>query len=484
MRKEEKVMYAFNDYLRQLIKQRNISISKLARMTQIERTSLQKSLSGTGRILPYDSLNKIASFLQITLSEKKKLYQYYNELFESEDVRESREIINDMFIELAQIDFARTAFKQQEAQISLTEYIEQQSVFIGKSNIKPLLRIVFLEAMKKEDASIRLTVPLTEEFLGDELLYIYLYEKLNMEINHIVVFDTSNDINQINCHNLKNFKQVLSISLASKRRYHPYYYYENAIEAQYMNPFPYYIVTQDCVICLSKNCNQAMILHSEDQVIFYNKHFEMLLKECSSLIHYTENPIEVLDTYDKCTDDNGFYMAMSQSCFGCFYTKEVIDQFVKKDFPFYNQLKEIAYKRFKKLCEVPQFYTFFTEEGFKRFIRTGQLDDFPEELVKVFPREMRTYLVRRFINAIKEGKITAGIMKEGMFPAYLSLTTSNNSDIGIFTTKQFPIKNGFSSIEIKEPGLCKAFHEWLLHLPNSSDVLSMEETLEVLTKYI
>lgn len=46
MRKEEKAMPAFNDYLRQLIKQRNISISKLARMTQIERTSLQKSLSG------------------------------------------------------------------------------------------------------------------------------------------------------------------------------------------------------------------------------------------------------------------------------------------------------------------------------------------------------------------------------------------------------------------------------------------------------
>lgn len=41
-------MPAFNDYLRQLIKQRNITISKLARMTQIERTSLQKSLSGGG----------------------------------------------------------------------------------------------------------------------------------------------------------------------------------------------------------------------------------------------------------------------------------------------------------------------------------------------------------------------------------------------------------------------------------------------------
>ena len=117
-------------------------------------------------------------------------------------------------------------------------------------------------------------------------------------------------------------------------------------------------------------------------------------------------------------------------------------------------------------------------------MQTGQLDDFPEELVKAFPEEMRNALIRKFINAIKGGKITAGIMKEGMFPAYLSLTTSNNSDIGIFTTKQFPIKNGFSSIEIKEPGLCKAFHEWLLHLPDREDVLSAEVTIEVLNKYI
>ena len=85
-------MSAFNDYLRRLIKKRNISISELARMTQIERTALQKSLTGD-RVLPYDSVKTLSSFLQLTLSEKKKLLHYYNELFESEDVRESRKII-------------------------------------------------------------------------------------------------------------------------------------------------------------------------------------------------------------------------------------------------------------------------------------------------------------------------------------------------------------------------------------------------------
>lgn len=68
--------------------------------------------------------------------------------------------------------------------------------------------------MKHDNPQIKLTVPLTEEFLGDELLYVYLYKNLNMDISQIIMFDTSNVVNKINCHNLKNFKQVLSISLA------------------------------------------------------------------------------------------------------------------------------------------------------------------------------------------------------------------------------------------------------------------------------
>lgn len=476
-------MSAFNDYLRHLIKKRNISISELARMTQIERTALQKSLTGD-RVLPYDSVKTLSSFLQLTLSEKKKLLHYYNELFESEDVRESRKIISNMFLELAQMDFSRTAFKNPQVEGSLQEYIKNKTIFIGKSNIKPLIKIVFLEEMQHDNPQIKLTVPLTEEFLGDELLYVYLYKNLNMDISQIIMFDTSNVVNKINCHNLKNFKQVLSISLASKRNYHPYYYYENTSTAQYINPFPYYILTHDCVLCLSRDCNHAMILTATDQLVFYNKHFGELLKECSNLIHYTSDPLKILDTYDNCTDKNGFYMAMHQPCFGCFYTKDIINHLVRKELPFYDELIKTAYRRFQKLCEAQNFYTFFTEEGFKHFYETGQFDDFPADLVKPFPIEMRKTLIQKFIHSIKTGKITTGLMKADAFPDYLSLTTSNESDIGIFTTAQFPIQNGFSSIEIKEPGLCKAFHDWLLHLPDSNEVLSPETTIEILKNYI
>ena len=63
-------MSAFNDYLRHLIKKRNISISELARMTQIERTALQKSLTGD-RVLPYDSVKTLSSFPAYIIRKEK-----------------------------------------------------------------------------------------------------------------------------------------------------------------------------------------------------------------------------------------------------------------------------------------------------------------------------------------------------------------------------------------------------------------------------
>ena len=137
-------MSAFNDYLRHLIKKRNISISELARMTQIERTALQKSLTGD-RVLPYDSVKTLSSFLQLTLSEKKKLLHYYNELFESEDVRESRKIISNMFLELAQMDFSRTAFKNPQVEGSLQEYIKNKRALILKDTDTAIAIMAFNE---------------------------------------------------------------------------------------------------------------------------------------------------------------------------------------------------------------------------------------------------------------------------------------------------------------------------------------------------
>ena len=77
---------------------------------------------------------------------------------------------------------------------------------------------------------------------------------------------------------------------------------------------------------------------------------------------------------------------------------------------------------------------------------------------------------------IRSGDITGRILEAGVFPDYLSMTTSRHSGIGFFTTERFPLQDGFCSIQIREPNLCRAFHDWLTHLPGSGQVLGAEET--------
>ena len=72
------------------------------------------------------------------------------------------------------------------------------------------------------------------------------------------------------------------------------------------------------------------------------------------------------------------------------------------------------------------------------------------------------------------------LIEPGVFPDYLSMTTSERSGVGFFTTEHFPLQDGFCSVQIREPNLCRAFHGWLTHLPATVYTRSAEETAEAL----
>lgn len=472
-------MQLFSEYLRELLQTKRMSISALARLTGVERTALSKTLTGQ-RVLPYAALDELVYHLRLTPNEEQRFRAYYDAQFEKEGIRRSREIVSKLLSDLANLDFAAPASEEIRLLMNLEEYARGRSVFAGGSNVQPLLRIALTEELSRPDARVELTVPPTETFLVDELLRRYLGGQMEAEVTQIFAFDASGAAKDINLYNLENFCRILPISLLSKRHYHPYYYYDNTIAARYTDPFPYFMVTHSCVICLSEGGGQAMLLRSADQVECYHRHFQSLLSRCYSLLQYTADPIQILASYDGNTDENGFYMIMDQPCFGRFYDEKTISRYLRQEIPFYEQLAEVAQQRFGRLRTVGQFYTLFSRSGLERFMQTGALDDFPEALVEPFPPEKRRQLMLSLAERIRSGDISGRIVKPGVFPDYLSMTTSQQSGVGFFTTEHFPMQDGFCSVQIKEPTLCRAFHGWLTHLPGSNQVLSAEETAMVL----
>lgn len=141
-------------------------------------------------------------------------------------------------------------------------------------------------------------------------------------------------------------------------------------------------------------------------------------------------------------------------------------------------------ERFSLLRMVTHFYTFFSEAGVKRFLKEGTLDDFPVEIVTTFSREEREGLMRSLASAIRSGNVTGSILREGVFPDYLAVCTSQEHGVGFFTTRQFPLSDALCSVWMKEPNLCRAFHGWMKHLPDSSLTLTAGETADILEKLV
>lgn len=468
----------FSEYLRELLKKKGIKISALARLTGIERTTLSKVLAGQ-RMLPYHSLDAIVGQLRLTPLEEKKLRHFYEVQFEEKGIRESREIIDKMFTDLSNLDFSMMAFEERKLLVNIEEYVKERAIFAGDMNVELLLRMVLSEELSQEDARIEMTIPPRYSFLNEELLHRYLSEGIKADVTQIIAFGSSDKAGG-ELDNLKYFCQVLPFCLLSYQRYHPYYYYDEQEQKHYLDPFPYFLVTSNSVICLSENGQEAMLLRSKDQVSFYHRHFQKLLEKCHDLIRYTVNPAEVLKTYAERTDTDGYYTVMDQPCFGKYYEDAFIEDHIRQNIPYREYISEIAQNRFRVLRDAEKFYTLFTKSGLQRFRDTGTLDDFPEILVRPFSVEVRKTLMNQMAQDIVSGKSVARILEPGSFPEYLSLTTSLQSGVGFFLTQQSMFKDDFFSIHLEEPSLCKAFHGWLLGLAESRHVLSAENTVKVI----
>ena len=216
-------MLLFSEYLRELLEAKKMTVSALARLTGVERTTLSKALTGQ-RVFPYDALDALIYHLRLTPGEEKRFRYYYDAQFEREGIRRSREIIGKMFEDLANLNFAAPAFEETRLLMNLGQYAGERSVFSGATNVQPLLRMVLTDELSRPDARIELTVPPARAFLTDELLHRYLNGPVTAEITQIIAFDASGMAEDINLHNLECFCRVLPLCLLSRRSYHPYYW--------------------------------------------------------------------------------------------------------------------------------------------------------------------------------------------------------------------------------------------------------------------
>lgn len=478
-------MSRFGAYLRKLLSERGVSISELARISGVERTSLQKSISGN-RMLSRDAVEKVIWSLQLTPEEAGMLKYWYDVYFVGEDKYKSREIISGMLTNLASIanDYPSSLHEDQDffSGHDIDFLARKESLISGKDNVKFLIESLLWRELNQDDPHVELTVPKELRFFNELLMYLYRKKKAKIKITQIISIHRNEEKESLNLHSIETFVNLLPVCLVSDCQYHPYYYYDCLIASLYTDPFPYFIVISDCVLCIAANGEKALLLNNVEYAKFYRKHFYVLLERCYAMVNYSENLASSVYEYSKVYDPEKMYVCIHQPCFAWECDMEMVRAKVRKNDPGWQETLEVFEDWMSGLKKVAMYHFAFNAEGLISFMEEGKVDAFPD-FEKSIALEERIEILKKLILSVEEEtKISARMFNEKIFtyPCFLTILTSEQKGVGIFTNSRF--RNGVHPVYIytAEPDVNKAFFDFMEALPVSEMTCSKEQTLKYL----
>lgn len=357
-----------------------------------------------------------------------------------------------------------------------------KTIVEGKNNVNFLIQSVFEREIRQNDAEVEMNIPADMPFFNEYLFYLFKRQKARVRITQIIAIRRNKTEKSLNLHSIECFADILLFCMISDRQYYPYYYYDTSVASLYTDPFPYFVVTGDRVLCLSADGDRALLLKGVEYARFYRKHFHALKKQCHTLVNYSEGLFSSLEEYSRVYDMENVYMCTHQPCFVCKYGDDDIRRKIRKDFPYCEETTQACVSWLSRLRNVGMYHSVFNQEGLISFMEEGRIDDFPE-IVEKITLEERLELLKHLIDSVEsERRTVVRMFNEKLFtyPSFITLITSLKTGVGIFTTSRFKYGGSPICLHVHEPDVSEAFYDFMLNLPASEITCSKEETLACL----
>lgn len=473
-------MSKFSIYLEEIIRRSGEPISRIAKNAGLERTSIHKALKDE-RILSYSALKKLTQYFQLTISESRELNLYYDILLQGEEVYSTHSEICQLLFDLKHLHFSAFQYNPQ----SLADIKFSSKIVQGKSETEYTIQTILHRETEISGSVINLYSG-NNNPLAETLIKLWRSGR-DFTVNQIVSFrqnTTTKNHNQQNIHLIRN---LLPVSLLSGSRYFAFYCFINDEIQESLNPFPYFIVTTNFMISINIDFSIAYINTDSSLIRFYHKQFEQTKAECQPLISYSNEPLDVLSSYMNNTDKSGYFTIMTQPCMGRYYTRNIIEKYIRQELPYRRELIEMGVRRFSVLAEqTNNYYTVFTEEGIKQFIADGIIADLPSAQVLPLEPSDRLILLKQLREDIAADHVNGYIANEDQFaiPQYLTFTCDPHFGLHVYAINDFVGGSYTCNLHISAVNIGKVFCDFIHFLPNTKYMYSKDQTLSILDSHI
>lgn len=384
-------MSHFSELLSQYIQESPYNIKHLASECHIDRTVIQKYISGQRFPNSYANINKITEKLTLTDQQTNLLKKAYDiekfGLYEYQYLMRTKNIIEQMHY-IKKLSF------NVEYQFNINK-----SFASNKDDLLSLTHFILNDCLNT-DCELKASLP------ANNNLYLLLKNVacIQKKINLKHILHLENDYNNHqNMFNLSQFENCLSTLVADNITVK--YIYDNFISnLQSQSAYVYTIHSKNYSLLINSQLNSGILL-TGDESTHLKMQFDRAFNDASLYNKRFFSSMSYLNAYsvleNKYTD-----ISLIARNINILYVldNDLLDRHFIGTKEEEEQLKELleSYKQYiTNILPYHQLDMYFSKEGLYDFVESGIINDFPSSFFTPFDKKEVSLLIKRLINLTK-----------------------------------------------------------------------------------
>ena len=476
-------MSVFSEKLNEYITASNIKISALAKLSGVERSYIQKMISGDRIPTSEEVIQQISQTLMLSPNQHRILNEAYSITKMGEAVYYRRVLVKRL---IEEIGTAAAPCEPAEPNSGDSAAIPENTVLPIQS--RPALTHAFrqflLQSAANQDKEICLLFQPQNETLADELL-LFCRQNPEIRVEHIICFDSELQYQKENRYNLDCIRRVFPL-LLSAAEYIPWFHYDSLHSRMGdSSVFPCFALAGNRVLNFSASADCGILYNRPDIAPLFRSIFQNIRDVCQPLLdnRTVSDGKTFWDSYLSGTIQPGVtYYLQYQPCLALFCSMDMVRRQILPDLPGKEEILNFFDKRLQKITLMRgdrQNISFFTEEGLWEFLHTGLVSELPEGIYHPLPRAFRAELLRRMLSCADKGIYKPFFIKTAKFKISHELSAGVEEFQQVRFTLSHPTR-GLMSLRLQEKSVAFSFRDFMEYLQDTGLIYPREESLEKL----
>ena len=472
-------MSLFTQRIEDLIVDSGETIQSLAEIGKINRSTLQRVK--TGERLPSKSFfGGLCKALRLSAAEEDEL----KNLLEMETIGQrnyyNRKAIIDLIETIAELTEHTIPFSKKIGLKNGTAIksrpTDGMEIVSGKSNVLRMVEnAIDCEFFSSATPQIRQVIPYDWDTVYDYIFQQMMGSKKNLVLQDIVSFPQNCSESEAD-QSLLAFKKLASLSLLDNVDYQSRFYYRlsdgHPVDS---GVFPYYLLTTDRLITLSKDLATAVVYWDAGLYQLYAGYFSELLDNSSPFIQESRDLFEIYALEDALPTK---LVMQPIPCFSRYYTNEMIEKQLNRDFPYADALLAAVMPFYDKFrADNKWMVDVFSLKYLRQFMEDGYIY-LPQEMVHPFAAAERLQLIKQLhADLVASERKCFAINEDRLFMNSAVEFSKEDPTLRLILHYQRGDETIFKHLAINEANIIHAFDDFFNNLPNSDYVLSKAETI-------